>query len=137
MSISIIPLNRAAVTLEVDGAPVDISAGVRAALLAVAAEPAAYYTLESGWARQMDGGRRGALLLTVPVDSDDESAYAHLRDWLLAGGARGLTLTQADVIYSGDFRLRDLSPLADAQAGAGSPALANARLALDGPLSVT
>ena len=137
MSITVIPLNRASVTLEVGGAPVDISAGVRAARLAVAGDPAAYFTLESGWARQMDGGRRAALLLTVVADADANSAYAHLRGWLVAGGARALALTQDGVGFGGQFRLLALMPLAEARAGAGGPALASARLALDGPPTLT
>lgn len=141
MSISIIPLGRASVALEVGGEMVDISAGVRTARLAVSGDSAAYYTLDSAWAQQMDGGRRGALLLAVVADPAAGSAYMHLLDWLASGGRRELVFTQdggdaGDVVTSGQFRLLALLPLADARAGAGGPAEASARLVLDGPLSV-
>lgn len=136
MSISVIPLNRAAVALEVGGEMTDISGGVRAARLAVASRSAAYFTLESGWARQFDGGRQAALVLIVIADSDLTSACTALRDWLAAGGARSLAVTQSDLTYSGTFRLRGLTPLVDAQAGDGKPALVQARLVLDGVLAV-
>jgi hypothetical protein len=137
MSISIIPLGRAEVALKVDGAWVDISAGVRVARLAVSGEATAYFTLESAWAQQMEHGRRGALLLTVLADSATDSAYAHLRDWLAAGGSRELRFTQnGSVVTSGTFRLLALLPLVDALAGGGTAAEATARLVLDGVLSV-
>lgn len=136
MSTSVIALDRAAVALEVGGEMVDISGGVRAARLSVTGRDAAYFTLETGWARQMDGGRRGVLLLAVVMDDGADSAYAHLRGWLLAGGARTVALTQGEIAFNGAFRLVALSPLAEARVGAGGPALAQARLALDGVLTV-
>ena len=140
MSVTVIPLNRATVALEVAGELVDISAGVRGAKLALAGQPAAYYTLESAWARQADGGTRGAALLTVAVDSATGSACRHLLDWLLARDARQMVFTQGEgdsaLVYSGQFRLVGQSPLAEARAGDGKPATLRARLALDGPLAL-
>lgn len=140
MTVTVIPLHRASVALQADGALVDISAGVRSARLALAGQPAAYHTLESAWARQSDGGVRGAAALTVVVDSTVGTAFQVLLDWLLARDARQVVFTQGDGdaarVYSGQFRLVGLSPLAEALAGSGAPACAVARLALDGPLSV-
>jgi len=139
MSVTVIPLNRAAVALEVDGALIDISAGVQAARLAVAGLSAAYYTLESAWARQADGGARGAAVLTVAVDSGAGTAFQHVLAWLLARDTREVVFTQGQgdsaLVYSGRFRVVGLSPLAEAVAGSGTPAYAVVRLALDGPLS--
>lgn len=139
MSVTVIPLNRASVALEVGGVLVDISGGVQAARLAVSGQAAVYYTLESAWARQADGGTRGAAVLTVAAEGASGTAFQHLLSWLLARDRREVVFTQGDetgLVYSGQFRLLSLSPLADALAGSGTPAYVVARLALDGPLSV-
>lgn len=139
---TVILLRDAAITLEdADGVPVDLRAGLIGGRLDVGGQAGEYFTLESPWAKYAAGGRRARLTLDILAETGAGSAHGLLREWLLSGGARVITITQSigteTLTCSGAFRLVALRSLARAHFAGGEPGRVTAYLVLDGVLNIT